>query len=48
MDKIYYGDEEQKANIGFMMMDEKGNGIIYFEDYRNFWIKFFQMYGELL
>ena len=22
--------------------------MIYLEDYRNFWIKFFQMYGELL
>ena len=48
MDKIYYGDEEQKAHIGFMMLDVAGSGIIYFEDYRNFWIKFFQMYGELL
>ena len=48
MDRIYYGDEEQKALIGFMMMDVAGNGMIYFEDYRNFWIKFFQMYGELL
>lgn len=48
MDMIYYGDEEQKARIGFMMMDVAGKGMIYLEDYRNFWIKFFQMYGELL
>ena len=48
MDMIYYGNEEQKARIGFMMMDVDGNGIIFFDGYRQFWINFFQMYGELL
>ena len=30
------------------MVDVLGEGKVFFEDYRNFWIKFLEMYGELL
>ena len=48
MDKIYHGEPDEKDEIAFMMMDVKGQGQIYLEDYRAFWIKFLEMYGELL
>ena len=48
MDMIYHGEEEEKAKIAFMMMDVQGQGQIYLESYRDFWIKFLEMYGELL
>ena len=31
-----------------MMMDVQGEGQIFLESYRDFWIKFLEMYGELL
>ena len=31
-----------------MMVDVLGEGKVFFENYRNFWIKFLEMYGELL
>jgi len=48
MDMIYHGEDEEKGRIAFMMMDVQAQGIIYLKDYRVFWIKFLEMYGELL
>ena len=48
MDQIYHGSDDEKAKIAFMMMDVQGNGKIFLESYRDFWIKFLEMYGELL
>ena len=45
---IYHGELDEKDRIAFMMMDVQAHGMIYFEDYRVFWIKFLEMYGELL
>ena len=48
MDMIYNGTQEEKNKISFMMVDVTGDGKVFFDDYRNFWIKFLEMYGELL
>ena len=48
MDMIYNGTQEDKNKISFMMVDVYGEGKVLFDDYRNFWIKFLEMYGELL
>ena len=48
MDMIYYGSQEEKDQIAFKMMDIQGQQKIYLEDYTHFWIKFLEMYGELL
>ena len=48
MDMVYNGTQEDKNKISFMMVDVLGEGKVFFEDYRNFWIKFLEMYGELL
>ena len=45
---IYNGTPEEKNKISFMMCDVEGLGKVFYDDYRNFWIKFLEMYGELL
>ena len=48
MDMIYHGNQAEKDQISFMMIDEVGQGKITFAFYENFLLQFFQMYGELL
>ena len=48
MDMIYNGTQDEKNKISFMMCDVKGEGKVFYDDYRHFWIKFLEMYGELL
>ena len=45
---IYNGTQDEKNKISFMMCDVKGEGKVFYDDYRHFWIKFLEMYGELL
>ena len=47
-DVIYYGTQDEKDQISFMMLDCKGEGKIDFVSYEKFWINFLHMYGELL
>ena len=48
MDMIYHGNEDEKDQISFMMIDEVGLGKITLPFYENFLIQFYSMYGELL
>lgn len=47
-DVIYYGTQDEKDHISFMMLDLYGEGKIDLISYETFWINFLHMYGELL
>lgn len=51
-DIICHGDLEDKDRISFMMIsiskDDKGNEILTFGDYKQFWFLFLEMYAQIL
>jgi len=48
LDIIYYGTEDEKNEVSFMLLDLRGEGMIILESFELFWEKFLQMYCDLL
>jgi hypothetical protein len=47
-DISYYGSDEEKDMLTFMMLDNQGNYEVSFREYEMFWKRFMYMYGEIL
>lgn len=47
-DLSYYGSDEDKEILTFMMLDREGRQEVNMQVYEDFWIGFMYMYGEIL
>ena len=46
-DKVMHGDETEKNDLSFRMLDLSDLGRVTFETYENFWSSYLYMYGQL-